>query len=383
MRSVDLVIFEPDNSQLHSVMTTEKDRFVVNASAIVPTSHGSNRGTFLMESRCTRCGEEHDSIAMCSGRADFTDIFLLNAKCNICGEEHRPVIGCIGRASIISPSYEPGPSNLASISSPQFPWEAQATQVVLGQALFVLSTRCARCGCDHDSTMACSVGPYVVSLDSRQDSMLASTKYRSVIDDGINLVTSPWEDQYMGVLSHRSNFFAESSCTICGEEHGPVIGCIGRASVTSFSPHQNAMIAPVQERFGIDASLISPTSFWQVQGIGLLSAPDTFLNYNAQSPANMASNVDALSLRDTSFQSTWNGELIWDSSRDSLSFGRLESLGEFADTLADKIMVNVRSVARKQGANVRDIIVQVIVMGNSWTGDIYQIGIETHATDAD
>ena len=95
------------------------------------------------------------------------------------------------------------------------------------------------------------------------------------------------------------------------------------------------------ERIGIDASFISPTSLWHEQGIGVRSAQDTFLSYNPHSPkTNMVSKVDVLSLRDTSFQSTWDGELLWDSSRDSLSFGQLGSLVPFADTLADRIKVN-------------------------------------------
>ena len=86
-------------------------------------------------------------------------------------------------------------------------------------------------------------------------------------------------------------------------------------------------------------------------------------------------------LRDTSFQPAWDGQLIWDSSWDSLSLGRLGSLGAFADTLADSITVNVKSLIQEQGEHVRDIIVQVLFIANSWTGDIYQIGIETRATE--
>ena len=199
------------------------------------------------------------------------------------------------------------------------------------------------------------------------------------------LITSPqeifpWDAQGPRMVLNQGTVLLKAKCTLCGEEHSQVVVCTGRVSVTSFSPQQNAMMALVPERIGIDASFISPTSLWHEQGI-VRSAKDTFLSYNPQSPkTNMVSKVDVLSLRDTSFQSTWDGELLWDSSRDSLSFGQLGSLVPFADMLADRIKVNVRSAVREQGANVRDIIVQVILIANSCTGDIYQIGIETHTT---
>lgn len=183
------------------------------------------------------------------------------------------------------------------------------------------------------------------------------------------LITSPqeifpWETQSTRMVLNQGTVLLNAKCTLCGEEHSQVIVCTGRGSVTSFSPQQNAMIATAQETLGIDASFISPTSLWQEQGVSVLSAQDTFLRYDAQSPTTMLGEADVLSL-----------------SRDSLSFGRLGSLDEFADTLANRITMNVRSVVGEQGENVRDIIVQVLVMANSLTGNIYQIGIETHATN--